>query len=52
MEWLADLEDEGLPSEDELEHIPQDRVCSGVKLAHDDVARTTTLSCLKPVLEM
>jgi hypothetical protein len=52
MEWLADLEDEGLPSEDELEHIPQDRVCSGVKLAHDDVARTTTVSCLQPVLEM
>lgn len=50
MEWLADLEDEGLSSEDEIEHIPKDRVCADVKLTHDDVARTTTVSCLQPVL--
>jgi len=50
MEWLADLEDEGLPSEDEMEHIPTERVCSDVKLTHDDVARTTTVSCLQPML--
>ncbi|KAE9369404.1 hypothetical protein N431DRAFT_560236 [Stipitochalara longipes BDJ] len=50
MEWLADLEDEGLPSEEELEHIPRNRVCSDVKLTHDDFARTTTVSCRQPVL--
>jgi hypothetical protein len=50
MQFIADLEDEGLPSEDELEHIPKERVVADVKMTHDDVARTTTVSCMQPVL--
>jgi hypothetical protein len=52
MEWLADLEDDGLPSEDEVAHIPKESVCADVKLTHNDVARTTMVSCLQPVLGM
>jgi hypothetical protein len=50
MQFIADLEDEGLPSEDELEHIPEERVVADVKMTHDDVARRTTVSCVQPVL--
>lgn len=46
MKWLADLEDEGLPSEDEMKHIPKERVVVDVKFTHDDVARTTKGSCI------
>jgi hypothetical protein len=39
-----------LPDEDEVEHIPQERVVADIRFSHDDVERTTTVSCLQSVL--
>jgi Fungal specific transcription factor domain/Fungal Zn(2)-Cys(6) binuclear cluster domain len=49
MQWLADLEDEGLPDEDEVEHVPKERIVADIRFSHDDAERTTTISCLQPV---
>jgi hypothetical protein len=52
MQWLADIEDEGLLGEDELDHIPKEHIVADVRFDHDDVGRTTTVSCLQPVWGM
>ncbi|CZR52309.1 uncharacterized protein PAC_02186 [Phialocephala subalpina] len=47
MEWLADLEDEGL-NEDE-EHVPKENVLKDFRMAQDEVGRRTIVIALQPV---
>ncbi|KAF8858401.1 hypothetical protein BDZ45DRAFT_674003 [Acephala macrosclerotiorum] len=47
MEWLADLEDEGL-SEDE-EHVPEENVVKDFQMEQDEAGRRTIVTALQPV---
>jgi hypothetical protein len=49
IQWLADVENEGLSDEDQLEHIPKERAVADVRFSHDYVVRMTSMSCLQLV---
>ena len=52
MEWIADMEDEGLTDEEHHECVPGKNAAREVQMQHDVAGRKTTVSCLQLVRGM